>query len=145
MSDPYARGLVWGNPYTRRRVLRGRIVAVLDMRLDERGLALIPMPTRALVAGAIHELIVTAEPAELGGRVDQVAYLGFFEVTAGSVIKRGDQLIVGGETIADVAGFDETHAPNHLNIVLRSDRPATGEELGWRIESELTFVPRRVP
>lgn len=145
MSDPYARGLVPGNPYTRRRMVRGRVVVVMDMRLEGRALELMRVPSRAVVQGAIHELIVTDERAEPGDRVDRVAYLGFFEVTHGGVLRQGDRLDVGGETVAALSGFDATHAPNHLNIVLRAARPRTGEEMGWRPETELVFLPSEDP
>ena len=141
MSDPYARGLIAVNPYGRRRTLRGKVVAVMDLRLDERGLQLMTVPTRVVRKGEVHELIVTAESAAPGGCVERVAYLGFFEAANGSVLRRGDQLVVNGERVADLLGFDETHAPNHLNIVLRSDWPETGTELGWEPETDVSFVP----
>ena len=37
---------------------------------------------------------------------------------AAGVVLRGDSVLVNGELIGSVLGFDESHAPNHMNIVL---------------------------
>jgi len=93
--------------------------------------------------GEIHELILTDERAATpGSTVDRVAYLGFAEVTAGGLIVARDVLTIGGEIIGQIAGYDETHMPNHLNIVVVGDSFASGFDRGlWlgspvRIESQ---------
>jgi len=42
-----------------------------------------------------------------------------------------------GKTIGEIVGFDETHAPNHLNIVARSKERCSGEELGVELGNRL--------
>lgn len=141
MTEPYAKGMILSDPYNQRRPTAGALVAVMNLRLEHRGLQLIPMPTRALRAGDVHELIVTATQAEPGGRVDEVAYLGFFEVAQGSLLKQGDRLSVDGRVLGEVVGFDETHMPNHLNIVIRTADARSGEEQGLKLDMAVVFEP----
>ncbi|NPV70929.1 MAG: hypothetical protein HPY55_09830 [Firmicutes bacterium] len=139
MPDPYAGGLVKESPYAKKEPVMGRIVAVLRLRMDARELELIKQPSRAVVRGEVHELIVTGEDAGPGSKVDNVAYLGFFEVLNSGVILAGDEVKWGTANLGRLAGFDLTHFPNHLNIVLHSDVTKTGEELGLELGSTVQF------
>ncbi len=115
----YRPGGLSFNPYVARRPVRGRVVAVMEGRLEDRGLELIAPPSRALRQGEIHELIATDETAARPGqRVDRISYLGFFEVTQGGVVLSGDPVRTSGRHLGQLAGFDLTHFPNHLNIVI---------------------------
>lgn len=137
MADPYARNMFGDfNPYFAKRPITGRLVVVLDGVFNGRGLQLIKPSSRALLAGEIHELIITDEDAKPGGRVDRIAYLGFFEVEKGGVIVAGDPVKVGNKVVGRIAGYDETHMPNHLNIVLTGER-VSGRERGVALEVEL--------
>lgn len=139
-KEVYERGLVTGRAFAARTPVSGRLVAVLDAEATGRGLNLILPLSRAVVKHEIHELIVTPEPsAGPGSVVDDVTYLGFFEVQDGGIILVGDYLDVAGRRIGQVAGFDLTHFPNHLNIVLHSTDVATGHGLRLGLGDIVTF------
>jgi len=139
-KDVYERGLVSGQAFAARTAVVGRLVAVLDVRTAGRGLNLISPLSRAVLKYEIHELLVTLEPSAAPGKmVDEVAYLGFFEVREGGIILVGDRLIAGRREIGQIVGFDLTHFPNHMNIVARSATLATGHELGLQLGELITF------
>lgn len=120
-TDPYARkdGFI-KNPYHSKRRIEGELVVVLQGTLPDRGLELIKPKSRALLKGEIHELILTDEQeAGPGSTVNNIAYLGFVEIQVGSVVLVGDPLIINGVQVGTIAGFDEVHMPNHINIVVK--------------------------
>ncbi|MBO8168021.1 MAG: hypothetical protein H0Z35_02405 [Thermoanaerobacteraceae bacterium] len=132
--DPYQAGMFKSNPYAKKRDILGSLVVVLDGRLEERNLQLIAPISRAVLQGEIHELILTDEP-EVGPKkkVNKIAYLGFFEVSQGGVMVVGDELSVAEKKVGTVAGFDETHMPNHLNIIIATDQRVSGLERGLEL------------
>ncbi len=132
MSDPYGRKLFDKNPYGECREIRGEVVAVLDARLANRKLDLIKPPSRCLCRHEIHELILTTEQTGPGQSVESVHYVAFFEVLQGGVARVGNQVEIAGKVIGHLAGYDETHAPNHLNVVLYGPAGITGGELGLK-------------
>ncbi len=135
MVDPYEKGMFKQNPYAAKRDCLGKLVVVLDGKIADRGLQLITPISRALAVGDIHELIVTDEDTAGPGReVNAIAYVGFFEVLQGTVIVTGDEIKIGKLTVGKIAGFDETHMSNHLNIVIKSEKRRTGVELGLELE-----------
>lgn len=139
-KEVYERGLVTGQAFAARTPVSGRLVAVLDAEATGRGLNLIPPLSRAVVKHEIHELIVTPEPsAGPGSVVNDIAYLGFFEVEDGGIILVGDYLDVAGQRIGQVAGFDLTHFPNHMNIVVRGVEVATGRGLRLELGDIVSF------
>ena len=125
--------------FPRKRPVEGELVVVSRTRLSGRKLELIEPRTRCLNRFEVHELIVTAEDAAPGGTVEDVAYWGFFETTSGGVLQVGDEVDVNGRAVASLAGFDLSHAPNHLNIVLRVSAAATGLEHGFELGDRVTF------
>lgn len=134
-SDPYERSVLRDNPYVTKRPLHGSLAVVLRGSLEDRGLRLIKPISRAIRAGEIHELVATTEETALPGEmVNRIAYLGFVEFANGGVLVAGDTIRIGGLATGVVAGFDETHAPNHLNIVVRLPGGKSGFELGLRVE-----------
>ena len=138
--DPYAAGKFAANPYAAKSVVKGPLVVVLAGRMEDRGLALITPISRCLSRHDIHELILTDEPtAKPGAKVNRIAYLGFFAVAAGGVIVSGDEVTLDGRPIGVLAGFDETHMPNHLNIVIRTDRLLSGVEQDARLGAVVSF------
>jgi hypothetical protein len=140
--DPYERSLFKHSPYAARRPLLGSVVAVLRGQLDGRGLELIRQPSRVLAQGEIHELILTDEAdARPDSIVERIAYLAFFEVQAGGVALVGDRVVIGGNADFRLAGFDVTHAPNHLNLVVVGDDRLSGEERGFRLGDRVTIGP----
>lgn len=135
MSDPYARNMFGKfNPYFAKRQTTGSLVVVLDGVFDDRGLELISPSSRAVKTSEIHELILSDEETGPGQRVNRIAYVGFIEINRGGVIIVGNSVCIGDTVIGTVAGFDETHMPNHLNIVLAGNRK-TGRELNLSVEN----------
>ncbi|HEX3031202.1 MAG TPA: hypothetical protein VHS59_03005, partial [Bacillota bacterium] len=134
MVDPYKAGFFKENPYAAKRSIHGKLAVILRGKLEERQLQLIPMISRAVLKDEIHELIVTdQENIGPGSKVDKIAYLGFMEITIGGVMTVGDTLTCQGKALGQVIGFDETHLPNHLNIVLASSERADGVEQGLQL------------
>lgn len=138
--DPYKAGLLSKNTYYAKNDIEARLVVVLQSTLDNRGLHLIAQPSRAVCLHEIHELIITDEP-DAGPNKDcnRVGYFGFMEITAGGVIIKGDEVLCDGELVGHIAGFDETHMPNHQNIIIYRENRSTGVALGARLGSKVTF------
>lgn len=117
MSGP----MVFSNPYVAKSAVVGRVVAVLRGVTDQRGLHILEHRSRAVPRGEIHELMITDEDAGRSSTVNRVALLAFFEVTEGGVLLVGDRVTIGDADVGMLAGFDETHMPNHQNICLLGD------------------------
>ncbi len=81
--DPYAKGILDTNfPYAEKRTVEGLLVCVLDARAPNRNLALNVHPSRAVLRGEIHELLLTDNEAAAPGRiVPNVAYCGCVEIS----------------------------------------------------------------
>jgi hypothetical protein len=128
------------NTYAANRPVLGTIVTVLDSTHETRGLKLISSYSRALPQHSIHELIATDQTDKKPGETaDRIAYLAFFEVQRGGCILVGETLVVGGQPIGTILGFDETHEPNHMNIVIGVNARQTGKQLDFAIGKELRF------
>jgi hypothetical protein len=124
-----------------RRPLAARLVAVLDHAMSGRGYCLLPLPSRAIRAGDIHEIVATADPrAAPGATVDEVAIVGFAEFTRGGILVVGDHVRLAGRELGRIVGFDEMHLPNHLNILIRADPCETGVALGAVVEDRIEFA-----
>lgn len=130
---------VFDSPYFRSRDLRGRIVTVLQGVSEQRGLRLEAYRSRALPRHSIHELMVTDESAGPGDTVMRVALTCFFEVEQPGVLLIGSEVYSGDIRLGVVAGFDDTHMPNHQNICLRSDALVDGKSAGIEVEGGLYF------
>lgn len=124
-----------------RSALRANFVAVMNLRVDARGFQLIPQSTRCIRRFDVHELIVTEEPAAPGRKADRVAYLGFVEFQVGGVMAVGDHVCLREQVIGVIAGFDDTHMPNHQNIVVRVAAAASGSELQIALGQLVEFTP----
>ena len=131
MADPYARNLVNRGFYHAKPDIRTRVVVVLTGTLDNRGLELIKPISRAFPAGTIIELIGTDEQeAAPGGSAQRIAYLAFVELLDGGVILAGDAVTFKGTQLGTIAGFDDTHMPNHQNTIVRMQTRRSGAEIG---------------
>ncbi|MDR7866482.1 MAG: hypothetical protein RIN56_06640 [Sporomusaceae bacterium] len=141
-QDPYAAGKFTSNPYAAKTDVAGVLTVVLRGKMEDRGLELIKPISRCIRRHDIHELILTDEPdAKPGSRVDRIAYLGFAAIEDGGVIVAGDGVYLAGRLVGTLAGFDETHMPNHLNIVIRTtDRLADGVEQGAELGMPVRFT-----
>lgn len=138
--DPHIEGKVDRAHYSSKMELSARLFAVLDLTEEDRGLNLIPQLSRAVRRGDVLELIRTdEEDAGPGSNVDRAAYIGFAEVSEAGLLLFGDTVTVREEEIGTIAGFDETHLPNHLNVVIRSKRLVAGREMDLPLDELVTF------
>jgi hypothetical protein len=132
VGDPYAQKMTSRAFFAAKPDVVGRVVAVLRGTLEARSLHLIAPISRAFPTGAIIELISTDDKdAAPGSTVDKIGYIAFVELTTGGILLAGDQVESGGRIIGTIAGYDDTHMPNHQNVVLKSDERVTGEGLGF--------------
>ena len=136
MSGPAVFGK---NPYVAKSDVKGRVVAVLRGVTDQRGLYLTAFRSRAVPAGEIHELMITDEDCDVESTVNRVALIAFFEVQDGGVILLDDRVTIGDRVVGTVAGFDETHMPNHQNICLRGEL-RDGESIEIRVGDAVTLA-----
>lgn len=139
-KEPHGSGILDKYPYVAKTDVMGKLICILDARSEERGMELTIHPSRALCQGEIHELAVTDDP-QAGPEhiVDRVAYLAFFTVEKGGIVLVGDKVEAGKQEIGEVVGFDLTHFPNHMNILIRSAERRTGPELGLSLGDSITF------
>jgi uncharacterized protein YuzE len=127
--------------YAANRPVKGGVITVLDSTHDTRGLKLIATYSRALPKNSIHELITTDELGKKpGDTANKIAYLAFFEVARGGCIIVGETLFVDGKPIGEIIGFDETHEPNHINIIIGVKQRQTGPQLKIKVGSKIKFV-----
>ena len=140
MRDPHLTKPTRGTSYVAKDKVLGRMKVISDSMRENREMQLIIQKSRAVAEKEIHEVIVTEEKdAKPGAKVDTVAYQGFFEVINGGLISVGDHLIIGNKFIGKVCGFDETHYPNHINIVVITDKLATGLGNQLQLGDEVIF------
>lgn len=122
MSEtPYDPRLITPKVYGDRRPVVGEVVALLHITFEERGLKLIEARSRAMPLNEIHELIITdEEEAAPGRRVDRVSAVAFFEIRRGGLVVAGDEVSIGDKSLGEIAGFDLTHMPNHMNVLVKA-------------------------
>jgi hypothetical protein len=88
----------------------------------------------------VIELITTTQKeCKPGDRVDRVTYIGFAEIQAGGVLRIDDQVVVKGEPRWTVVGFDETHHPNHLNVIMKTIAEHAESSSDVQLEDVLEF------
>lgn len=138
--DPYARNLIKTDFFHAKRQITGSVAVVLDGYLDNRALSLIQPISRAFPKHSIIELIATEEEtAAPGGSVQAITYLGFVELLTGGVIVVGDEVIVKRKVVGTIAGYDDTHMPNHQNVILKVKKRVPGKDLRWRVNDRVTI------
>lgn len=138
--DPYKSNIAAKIKFAQKRVVRAKIVVILEGTVENRGITMIPQGSRCVRKGEIFEFMTTPEKVKPGDTVNNVSYHGFAEVSVGGVLRVGDTLCAGFQKLAKIVGFDETHFPNHQNVVLTpipADKP-----FGYNffIEEEISFV-----
>ena len=137
MSEaPYDPSLITPSVYGDRRPVLGEVVALLHITFQKRGLKLIQARSRALLENEIHELMITDEEAAPGGGTDRVSAIAFFEVERGGLAVVGDDVILDSSGLGTLAGFDTTHMPNHMNVVVKAE---SLEEPPIRVGSRIEF------
>lgn len=130
----------------RKRGLHATVVKVLRHHRQDRGMSLEPHASRCVRSGEVHELVTTDHrDTTPGTRIDRVGFLGFAEFGCAGVLDRGDELWIAGRLVGTVLGFDACHFPNHYNVLVRTEIPCTGEELGLLPETTLAFEQARMP
>lgn len=125
-----------------RSALHAVFVGVMRLKLEARGLRLIRQATRCIRRHDVHEIILTDEEVAPGQSVNRVAYLGFVEFLSGGIMAVGDEVWCGEGPIGRIAGFDDTHMPNHQNILASAEKRLSGAELGLRLGQRIDFRPR---
>ena len=139
MTDPYKKGMFKANPYAKKKPLEGNLVVILDGKYEQRGLQLVPQPSRCLIANEVHEIILTDEDKKPGETINKIAYIGFFAVKESTVIIVGDPVKINGQVIGKIAGFDETHMPNHYNIVIYGKERISGNERNLDLDDKVVI------
>ncbi len=138
MREPYKAGMAKTAHQWERVDITAELIVIMDTQSDERGLKLIAPFTRAVLKHQIHELLMTDErEASPGKEVNRVAGVGFIEFTRGGLIVAGDKVWIGDRCLGEVAGFDETHMPNHQNIVIKAEQRSPGVKLGLQLGSKV--------
>jgi hypothetical protein len=139
--DSYTRSSSYDNFYVQKVPVLGSFVVILKGGMADRGLQLIPQRSRAVCASDIHELILSAETnIGPGTRVNTISYLGFLEISRGGVLLVGDEVRVDDRLIGHIAGYDYTHMPNHMNIVVAAAAARSGVDLGLTLGAAVAFV-----
>jgi len=138
--DPYASGMIKKSSYAQKKIIKGKLVVILDGIISKRGLNLIIPSSRAIKKDEIHEVITTEEKDAVPGKiVNSIAYVCFFEVEEGGVIVVEDEVYIGKKLIGKIIGFDDTHMPNHQNIILYVPKKKTGVELKINLDEKIIF------
>ena len=75
-----------------------------------------------------------------GDKVQRIAYLAFFEVSRGGCLIVGETLWLGKRAIGTIVGFDETHEPNHINIIVGVPLRQTGPQLKFSVGEKIRFA-----
>jgi hypothetical protein len=119
-----------------RRTILGVLASISGATRDGRNMQLEEYNTRALQVGELHELVFSARSAP--PTIEDVVYIGFFEVTQGGVARKGDWLFLRGERVGSLIGFDYSHYPNHINLVFEGNA-ATGVALGLRLDDPVAI------
>jgi len=122
MTAPYDFRRITPSVYGDKRPVEGEVVAVLHVKFEDRGLEFIKTKSRTVKLNEIHELMITDEQdAAPGGGADRVRAIAFFEITKSGLIVMGDNVSINGEKLGTLAGYDVTHMPNHINVVVKTD------------------------
>ena len=144
-SDPYSRKLIRSDFFHAKRTIKGAVVVVLDGYLENRALSLIQPISRAFSKRSIIELIATDEAGALpGGAVQAIAYLGFVEVLTSGVLVVGDEVVVKKKVVGVIAGYDDTHMPNHQNVIVAVKKRISGKDLKWRVGERMEIRTSRM-
>ena len=137
MSSPYDFRRITPSVYGDKRPVEGEVVAVLHVMFEDRGLEFIQTKSRTVKLNEIHELMITDEQdAAPGGGADRVRAIGFFEITKSGLIVMGDKVTVNGKKLGTLAGYDVTHMPNHINVVVKTE---TLDEPDLRVGDRVSF------
>ncbi|MCK5671646.1 hypothetical protein KAI10_09700 [Candidatus Bathyarchaeota archaeon] len=137
MSSPYDFKRITPSVYGDKRPVEGEVVAILHVKFEDRGLEFIQTKSRTVKLNEIHELMITDEKdAAPGGGADRLRAIAFFEITKPGLIVVGDQVTIEGRKLGTLAGYDVTHMPNHINVVVKAE---TLDEPVLRVGDKVRF------
>jgi len=137
MSAPYDFKRITPSVYGNKRPVEGEVVALLHIKFEDRGLEFIQTKSRTVKLNEIHELMLTDEQdAAPGGGANRVRAIAFFEITKSGLIVVGDEVSIGGKRLGTLAGYDVTHMPNHINVVVKTE---TLDEPVLRVGDKVSF------
>lgn len=113
----------------RHRPVTGIVVAIVGGQGE--GLDLTPMTevVRVLQPEYVYELVYAGGLSGPGTTEPRYTSLGFFEVKQGAVAVVGDDVRVRGSVLGEVTGFDGSHLPDHLHVIVGGK--VSGEALAW--------------
>ena len=119
--------------YASKLPIRLTLVAVMPDTREDRNLRLSEFVTRCIATNEIHEFLVANKwDGDRDAIFNDVSYIGFMRFEQGGVVAVGEKIMTeDGQVLGEVIGFDLTHAPNHMNIVLASSSTQTGAERGF--------------
>lgn len=133
--DPYSTKLIKTDFFHAKREVPMRVAVVLDGHLENRNLELIPQMSRAYAEKTIIELIATDDTnARPGSVVQPIAYIAFVEIEKSGVLLVGDEVLWNGTVIGTIAGYDDTHMPNHQNVIVAMQKRISGKELAMAVD-----------
>ena len=92
---------------------------------------------RNLAEAGLNPVITVTTAAE--GVASAEGRTRFLEIIRAGVIEVGDSVCHQGEILGRVIGFDETHFPNHYNILISSDRLFNADDATLSVEDTITF------
>jgi len=133
-------------PYFSKQPVPAEIVAVLHAHATARKLELTVHPSRAVSAGEVHEILATDETGKgLSSVVDRVGYVACVAIKKSGMILVKDSVLLNGRIVGTVIGFDETHLPNHMNVVIYTPSLQTGRDIGLNLGDEVRFEMGEYP
>ncbi len=137
MAAPYDFRRITPSVYGDKRPVEGAVVALLHVKFEDRGLEFIQTKSRTVKLNEIHELMITDEQdAAPGGGASRVRAIAFFEITKSGLIVVGDEVTIEGKKLGTLAGYDVTHMPNHINVVVKTE---TLDEPVLRVGDKVSF------
>ena len=138
MSAPYDFKRITPNVYGGKRPVEGEVVAILHVKFEDRGLDFIQTKSRAVKLNERHELMMTDEQdAAPGGKANHVRAIAFIEITKSGLRVGGDDVTIEGKRLGSLAGYDVTHMPNHINVVVKTE---TLDEPPLRVGDKVRFT-----
>jgi hypothetical protein len=118
-------------------------VAILGHQSLDRRMIASPHHTRCIQDGEIHELVYVAESPDGLIDLNDAWYLGFIKFPQGGVLAKGMTIEINGQGKGKLIGFDETHFPNHLNLLISDQNPQNGQDMSLKLNDSCDFVYNR--
>ncbi len=124
--------------YSSKSSIKFRIKAVMKNKRIDRKLKLSEYVTRCINKNQLHEFLIANDwNNDKNKLLNDISYIGFMECIECGVIEIGDNFSDdNGTIVGTIIGFDYTHMPNHMNIVLKSVSTETGKERNYKVNQE---------